>query len=395
MLRYIKSQLEHDASFIFGRLFISVSMIPFLGFPQFDSQPFPLLVAIIFIILMMRDHKFILPNKYLIYYLFFIVVGCYIAYLIDNEFNIRTIRGCAGYLSIFIYYLAYDNFIRNFGFPLRLIQTFIFIWIIVGVYQLFNPVFGSSFIAQRITESRGVTSLSPEPTHFGIFIFFSCWLLLLSRKYKIDITNKLIIFFGLLAILFLAKSFMTLLYIIFAILFYSIYLLARKKYSTLFLYILVMITIIIPIGIDFNNSNRILLLTTSLLRGNFEFFLADSSSLSRFNDILFPLVALFKNNFMPGGFSSFGKNFYVFSNFFFIPEFIHGKKIMSWCMSMWYELGFLGVFAWLSLIMIHKKNVTLRSFLEVSYLFSILLTAIPALFPLPIMVMTLIRYNND
>ena len=381
--------------FIFGQLFIAASLIPFFGFSQFDSQPFPLLFAIIFIFLIKLNHKFIFPNKYLIYYLLFVITGCFLAYLTDNRFSILTIRGVAGYLGIFFYYTAFDNYIRNFGFPLRLFQAFILLWILVGIIQLFFPDFGSNFIAQRNSIGRGVTSLAPEPTHFGFFIFFSSWIILLSKKYKIDMINKLVIFIGLLSILFLAMSSMTLLFIIFAFLFYLFYLFFKKKYLTLFILTTTLSTILIPIGVDFNDTNRILLFTTSLLSGDFSKFFSDSSVLSRFNDILFPFVALFKNNFLPGGFSSFGKQFYIFLNLVFIPEFSEGKKIMSWTMSMWYELGFFGIFAWLSLILINKQNITLRSFLENFYLFFILFSAIPALFPLPAMVMTLINYNAE
>ena len=395
MLVGFKMRINASVLSIIGLLLMIASLIPFFGLSQFDSQPFPLFFAIIFIILLKNNYKFIWPNKNLIYYLFCVVTGCFFACLADNQFSILTVRACAGYLSIFLYYIAFENYIRNFGFPIKIFQAFILLWILVGIYQLVDPTFGSSFIAQRTTASRGVTSLAPEPTHFGIFLFFSSWLILLSKNYRIDIVSLIIIIIAILAIIFLAQSTMTLLYLMFSLSLFFIYLFIIKKYTILFLFLSVLATILIPVGIDFNDSNRILMLATSLLSGNFNVLLTDSSSFSRFSDILFPLVALFKNNLLPGGFSSFGKQFYTFFTLVFVPQFTQGKKIMSWTLSMWYELGFFGILAWFFLLRMQLKNVSYRSFFENLFLFLIFLSAIPALFPLPIMAMLLINNNKE
>ncbi len=381
-------------TYIFGQFFIVSSLVPFFGFPQFDSQPFPVFFAILFLSQICLDDKFFLPRKEVIYSFFFILFGCLFATIIDKTINLMTIRAFAGYLSIFTYYLAFDHYLRYFDFPLKYFQWLILIWILVGLLQLIDPSIVSYFVAYRTSEGRGVPSLSPEPTHFGIFLFFSSWIILVYKNYLLDWTNLIIYILVLASILFLAQSSMTLLYIIMATFFYCIYLFIRKRFIHVFL-LLYLLSLILMLSIVFlSPGNRISNFIYTISTNGYLFFLNDESARARLSDIIFPLVGLFKNYFSPGGFISYGKQFYTFFDLFFIPTFQNGKKIMSWTMAMWFELGFFGIMAWFYLLKANLMEASNRNTLETFFLFSLLLSAIPALFPLPILLMVLIKTKH-
>lgn len=390
---FLASFLERSIS-VFGFLFIIASLNPFFGFPQFDSQPFSTLFAFSFLFLLLIAGKFFRPQKELIYSLCFVVAGCFIAILPGNNLNLMSLRAIAGYCSIFLYYLAYEHYLRHFGFPLKIFQFFVLTWILIGLLQLIEPSIVSNFVAQRTSLGRGVTSLSPEPTHFGIFLFFSSWLILIFKNYKADKVNLLIFLSALLSILFLAKSSMTLLFVLIAIFFYSAYLFIRKRFIQLFLMNYIFILLCILLFVYISPDNRILDMILKILNNGFYFFLSDESAYSRLSDIIFPFIGLLENHLLPGGFTSFGKQFYMFHDLIFWPTYQDGKKIMSWTMSMWYELGFFGVIAWFYLLKLSLIKASTRTILEIFFLFLLLFTAIPALFPLPIMVMVLLKSRN-
>ncbi len=390
---FLASFLERLIS-VFGFLFIIASLNPFFGFPQFDSQPFSTIFAFSFLFLLLLAGKLFRPQKELIYSLYFIVAGCFVSILFDNHLNLMSIRAIAGYCSIFLYYLAFEHYLQNFGFPLRIFQFFVLAWILIGILQLIEPSIVSIFVAQRTSIGRGVSSLSPEPTHFGIFLFFSSWLILIFKKYKADKTNLFILLSALLSILFLAKSSMTLLFIAIALFFYCAYLFIRKSYIQLFLINYVFILLGMFSIVFISPDNRILDNILRIFSEGFYFFLSDESAYSRLSDIIFPFIGLVENYLLPGGFTSFGKQFYMFHDLIFWPTYQDGKKIMSWTMSMWYELGFFGVIAWFYLLKLSLIKASTRSILEIFFLFLLLFAAIPALFPLPIMVMVLLKSRN-
>jgi hypothetical protein len=63
-------------------------------------------------------------------------------------------------------------------------------------------------------------------------------------------------------------------------------------------------------------------------------------------------------------------------------------------MAMWFELGFFGIMAWFYLLKANLMEASNRNTLETFFLFLLLLSAIPALFPLPILLMVLIKRKH-
>ena len=312
MKNLVIHNLLNRLAYIFGQFFIISSLISFFGIPQFDSQPFPVFFALLFLSLIYVNDKFFFPQKEIIYSFTFIFFGCLFAIIADKTVNIITIRAVAGYLSIFIYYLAYDHYLRYFNFPLKFLKWSILFWILIGILQLIDPLIVSHFVASRGGLGRGVSSLSPEPTHFGIFLFFSSWIILVYKNYLLDRNNLIIYILAFSSILFLAQSSMTLLFIFIATFFYCIYLLLRKRFMHILL-LLYFLSLTLILSIVFlSPDNRILNFIYTISTNGYLFFLNDESAQSRLFDIIFPLVGLFKNYFSPGGFTSYGKQFYTF-----------------------------------------------------------------------------------
>lgn len=84
------------------------------------------------------------------------------------------------------------------------------VYIIVALVQYFvSPDFAGSLIEIRTTSSRGVTSLAPEPTFFGIILFIYIFYFSFIEKCRI------LLFINALAILFLAKSSVALILLMF------------------------------------------------------------------------------------------------------------------------------------------------------------------------------------
>ena len=63
-----------------------------------------------------------------------------------------------------------------------------------------------SISIMRTDSSRGVTSLAPEPTFFGIFLFISSWILAESKNFIINKKMTIILLINFISVIFLAES---------------------------------------------------------------------------------------------------------------------------------------------------------------------------------------------
>lgn len=383
---------EHIIKF-FGNVFIISALIPFLGNPQFDSQPYPAIAAFFFLYLCILNQKKIYIRGNSVWYAILVLFGCIACIALDAEITLLTARAIFGYIAIFLYYCAFDNYLQRYGFPARLFFIFIVIWLLVGVTQIFYPDLTTALIALRTTSERGVTSLAPEPTHFAIFLFFNCWLILMSNDYKINANNILLCFISLCGCLLLAKSSMIIIFFMFSILVLMFYLFIKDKLSLLFIF-LTMILVIVLLSLLPLEGDRLSSFIMSIREGGgLRFFLEDASANQRVSAIIIPAIGLFNNYFLPGGFNRYiidGAE--VAEKLWPIFPYDISDKIMSWNLAMWYELGIFGLLAWLNLFNLNKLN--LRGVLEIILLILLLFSAVPHLFPMPIMAVALIRFNN-
>lgn len=141
-----------------------------------------------------------------------IVMGMLVT-IILNGFNFSgVLRYLATYCGlILISYMSYTICVKNNGLDEKLIKACINIWLIVGMIQLFMPgeVISAIVANARTSNNRGVVSMASEPSFYGYMcIFLGLFVLEFSSQRVIYMINLLF------QIIFLAKSSVTMLYLI-------------------------------------------------------------------------------------------------------------------------------------------------------------------------------------
>lgn len=389
-----------SVNFITGCVFIFICTIPWFGLPFLDSQPWPVLSAVIFLFTFSFSPKKLKIPKIILVLSSLIILGLFFGSFMGIQNDFELYRGITNYSSLILYSISYLQFYRYYGFPLKILVFSNILWITVAVIQLFIPDIVSTFVALRTTEGRGVTSLAPEPTYFAIYLFFSSWLLLLITKYKPDKKIKFLILCNLLAILLLAKSAMVSIFLAFVAFILIIQNLTFSKRSFSYSFVLILVCLVGYISIvnllpDIRLTKILKLITTvdpSVLIG------IDASINARFASIVAPVLGFFQNLGFPGGLHSFDKvgieilesygDYYLYA-----MQQIH-LRIMSWNGALIYELGIFGVLIW---IVFFKKilNQTKQRRYELYVLFIILFSAIPLAFPLIPMILTALYFSNN
>ena len=386
-------------------------MIPWVNFGlnNFDSQPWPFLVAIIFLISIFNKIK--IP-QYSISIFILIVFGLLLTIIMTSNLsgffyfsydNYQIQRAIISYLSIPILFIAFYNYFIHFGFPEKLFYFILFLWIFFGIIELFYPQFIDLFSKVRTNSSRGVTSLAPEPSFFGIFLFFWSWILIEFKNFKICNNTKLFLLISFLTTILLAKSSIALLFIIIVTSIYLFTIILEFKIKKLFLIFFFGI-----LAISFFFLLKGLLITsdspTSRILETIYFFLSfpsveefitkDKSFNLRTESILLSFYGAYDNNFLPGGLDTFLEKRNQFIELFDGLFITRGSgDIMSWIGTFIYEMGFIGIIV---VILIFKSSYRKLKFSLFYYgaLFIILLSAIPLAFPLVLMLFSLMAVNK-
>lgn len=385
-----------------GILFIMYSFNSYFGLPIFDSQPFPLLLAVLFILMRIIVTKGDLRTPTL-----FVTIGVLVSFGIffgaffEFQFDMLFIRGVINYASIFILMIAFYEYIKIYGFPIKIMMFINIIWLLVAIVQLFEPEILKYFVASRTSPGRGVTSMGPEPSSFGFYLFFSNWIYLLVVDYKPDRKLLTLIIINVLSIFFLAISAMTILFLFITFLFYLI--INIKKLFTLRNFSILMIIVGIALYVVFvvMEGSRMEVLFTSLLTQNiFELLQADGSVNSRLAHQILPLYLFFTNLGLPAGLQTFVE---MVGNIDpGILEVLWGDlqddKIMSWNATLIFEQGLFAILIWM-LLFTFLMDGTIWRFGELTLLFILLFTSVPLSYPLiplifVIMYMTNSRYKS-
>ena len=402
-LLLLRSKIKFNNKF-FGDILIIFALIPWVSFGlnNLDTQPWPFISAIFFLLLIKR----IIFPKYSAKIFVVAVLGLIYATSITSSVDISIIRGFINYLSLPILYVAFYNYFIRYGVPIKLFVIINFLWIFFGFIELFFPEIMSLFSKIRTSPARGVTSLSPEATFFGVYLFFSS-LLFFELKNLVD--NKKIIILLLinfLAVVFLAKSStVVLFYIIFLfsfLIFKFFYVLLdlkifKKSIKNYIVWLIMFLTIFILFK-DVLLGTRIYALSELLFEKSImELVIMDASINSRVESIYFSLVGFYKNHFLPGGFDTFiemRRQIFDTSETKYFFNRYESNKIMSWVGSILYELGIFGFMV----IVLFFKAIHTNSRVSIFYIITllvILFSAIPVAFPLVPMIIALKVYNND
>jgi hypothetical protein len=371
-----------------GRAAILASLFNWVGFGllNLDSQPYAFTIFTLFLI---SIHKSIKLPTHSVAIFFLILSGSIIAVAnTNNPFSFIAGRAIFNYLSFYVIFLGFYNYLVRFGFPHRLFYFAAIIYLLGAIVEIFKPELVDIFAPRRTSAGRGVTSFTPEPTFFAILLFFSSWLMLVANNYRLK-TRAAIISAQIGAIVLLAKSAMGALFL--AIAFQAIVVgnffrtrIKKKAILSAFLVALALIPLSFYLFVQLENSRLLSVLLK--LQGEvdiLDIFFLDASMNHRLEHVVFSLHSTILNFMVPAGFDSFTiHREYLLK--FYDGYFWYGgpsQKVMSWLGDWIFQLGIFGL-AIMVLLSSASFDKSYRSFLEKIVLFILLLSAIPVAFPL-------------
>jgi hypothetical protein len=365
--------------FFFLRKVISFIFLFFVFFPfispvktNTDMQPY----SLFFSLLLLPLFQFKITKFQLIILAIPIIA---VLLLMFSSINYNTLRSLYNYFSIFfIYYVSYKILKHQLFDIQKVIKIFLYIWVAIGFFQtLFKKDFLTFLISNsRTTETRGVTSLAPEPTFFAlILIFFLLFIFHLNYK------NKNIYYFLIVcSILFFAKSSMGLLYLFF--LFSYLFL---TKLSFKFLAISFFSVFVFSFFIQFFYDSRIYGLISLFVENPSNLLLLDESVNDRFFQIFFSLKGFFSFFLLPHGFSNWSSYLVSevpkYSGYVLVEYSTEDGRIMSGYGSLLFELGFFGLLMPFVLI---KQNFILYKANFSSFFFVVLIINLLMISAIPI-----------
>lgn len=338
-----------------------------------DSQPYGLIFIIISWLTLYKHqtkHKHFMLLSLITFLLSSIILT--VEAIIYGD-TLSFIRGVYGYFVLFVAPFYFLTYLRFYDFPKRTFYLSSSLYFIAAIIQAFVDVNFFDFLVDiRTSESRGVTSLTPEPTYYGIVCLLLLMVCLVSESFKNKERKYLSLFF-VIQIVFLAKSSMAIL----LLLILSFYFLCLKKISSIKILLGLFLLLCGHFGIlHLMEGSRVYDLYTRSIELGFYLFKIDASMNERLSHIYFSLYGMLSNAFLPNfnsNFSTLLDNRYILSDgFFWYGE--SGKKIMSYWGGVFFNLGFIGVFYYIILASSVKKG-QLGVFLFV--LTPILFTAVP------------------
>jgi hypothetical protein len=378
--------LDLDLVRFTGTIFFIFACIPWVSFGlnRWDSQPWALIVASLFLALSkfkLPPHSFALITLTLL--------GLTVTFIFTRHFETFTIsRAVIGYATIPLLYIAFYNLISRYGFPLKTFVFINYVWLAWGLVELFFPEIGGLVSAGRTTENRGVTSLSPEPTFFGIYLFFASWVLLVSRNYSLGRHDVFLLTMNFCAVLLLAKSTMVLLFyfLAFSLFVVSLFLsYSFKARQVITIALVAFLSIVVMyLSLDWLEGSRLLEIfqkaNINTLTG---LIFLDASINQRLEAPFFSVYGALNNYMIPGGLDTFTASRDALSvhagDFFWYPT--DSNKIMSWHGSYIYELGLFGLI-FIGVIFKAAFSMSRVSIINFCLLLLVLFSAIPVTFPL-------------
>lgn len=402
IISFIERFKKIDLVHFIGILFIMSSFNSYFGLPFFDSQPFPLLLAVMFILMRIIVTRGDLRTPEL-----FVIIGVLVSFGIflgaffEFQFDMLFIRGVINYGSIFILMVAFYEYIKIYGFPIKIMIFVNILWILVALVQLIEPEILKYFVASRTSPGRGVTSMGPEPSSFGFYLFFTNWIYLLVVDYKPDRKLLALILINVLSIFFLAISAMTILFLFFTFLYFIIFNINRIFTIRNFSILMAVLGITLYVTFVILEGSRMEVLFSNLLTQNIYDLLQDDGSVnSRLAHQVLPLYLFFTNLGLPAGLQTFVEMVGDIDPS--IIEILWGDlqddKIMSWNATLIFEQGLFGILIWI-LLFTFLMDGTMWRFGEMALLFTLLFSSIPQSYPLiplifVIMYMTNSRYKS-
>mgnify|MGYP000067623990 CR=1 FL=1 len=328
------------------KIFLTLIFFQYVSFGlnSLDTQLWILIFGII------NFKSLITTGKNKVYFsiiLFLPIFVQYIAFLYTFDFDLFSfIRGLTSFL-IFVIIFNYQS--NNFQLFIKNYKYFIvlnIIFILIGFIQLVtNPNIFNFLLTPRTSISRGVTSLTPEPTAFGIMLVF----LILIELLFLNIANRkftiFIIILNIITILFIAKSATATLYLILSLFIWALISYKFKfKYFIYFLFILLFLIYINQnLYLIFGDTRIFKILNNINTNDLIKIILNDTSVFDRIMATIFGFKASLNNFFIPGGFylekTLNPINIVLFETY--ITNYHPGSKLMSLWGSLIASYGFI------------------------------------------------------
>jgi len=388
-----KIKLSIGKGRIFYLLILLVSFFPYITPVSFgtDIQPWSILTVTTFSMLLFYNGY--RPPKVIVYLLIPTVFSIFLFPVGDNQFS--SIRSVAGYFTISLTPIVFYYMLkRHYDLTIIFLKFTVIAYLIVGFVQIVFDMNFLSFLLNRVSTfgGRGSTSLSPEPTFYGIICLFLILLFI-----TLDVKNKsLFIYLLLLQILFIAQSSMAILFLLIFGAYYSI----LKFNAKIFLLLIVTLFLGMVILNFYNYDIRALHLLSQLITHP-ESLMSDDSINTRMGIIYFSIKGFIDGYGMPNGFGAFSDywTIEILKQNIFVQ--VYGTppvRIMSFYGSILFELGVIGLLIPISYSIIifkaYKKNI--KDFLLFFFfLNTILFTAIPLSLPLVGVYMAALLYRSD
>ncbi len=370
-----------------------ILQFPWLSFStnSFDTQPWLLLSFFIYILLI---KKRISINHYrLIILLLFLILFLLI---LNYSFHFDVVRKI---VSLLILFSSFSIFIKiqeeNYDINKPIIFGNLLYLIIAFIQFLSNPYVFNFIVNVRTSDLRGVTSLTPEPTFFGLvlLLYVVYYILKIHKKRKEKIFFILIVI-NILFIIFISKSFTALLGLMS---FFGLYSLFKSKNLWYFFTKTIAffsIVLIILFVLKSYNFGRISNISDRIISNPYELVRTDESVSIRLQHILTPFLINFDNFLLPINELDISEkrnnviNKYFNDIFLFIVE---TNKTNSYIGAYLLSLGFIFYLIVSYFLIKSFHNKTLSVFL--SFL-SILLLSIPPSMPFVGFILAMLIYKD-
>lgn len=372
---------------IIERLFLLSCLFPWVSFRvlDMDMQPYSLVLGALVII---KNYKRV--NDYRLIYPILMVSGSIIVALAYQTIDFLALRAIASYSSVFIISASF----LSLGIAKQTIVSYFsfasFIWASAALVQV---IFGAevlSFLMEtRTSASRGVTSLAPEPTFYGIYLIFITWILLQFHDYKashMGKKEKIAIMVNFISLFLFSKSTMAILFLFVIISIYLLFNVIRKmKISSIVLTIMIVFMSFFAFNAFKKQAvgSRLYDISEQVLNvGVKDVVYADASINQRVKNVVLSIEGAIDSYFIPNGyhqFASVSESLKVkYDGFFWWGE--PSNIILSGIGSAMFELGIMFVFLILYIYSFRRKN-EFKMF-EFVTMVTLMFSAIPLSFPL-------------
>lgn len=350
---------------------------------SYDSQPWYILAGIIVFTVYFISRKFKIEPVFiwgLILPVFSFIIG--LVWIDVNNFNFyRSVAGYLGFYFVFVtaYHLLMSGRVSQV-FNLLVLANIV--WLSFSIYQLAFGVYSIDFMLHiRSHETRGVTSIAPEPSQFGmVLLFLQLSMLAIAARCEEKKHVALFVFIlNFLFILFVAKSSMALAYEILLI----ILLISRLRLIFALMILLSGVLVFFLMGSFLSESDRIVKVVTHVYDDPM-FVLSHDASINWRVANLYYSVLGFLENVIPQGYSNFEgyvANAKAGSSLFWYgtPK----NEIMSGLGGLFFELGLIGFLFWLYFSILFYRNLSMYLFLL--YLISVFASFASVTFSFPFM----------